>query len=162
MRKPNAADIPRGSYRASCWGCQVVADDDEQVLTCECSMRCGALQRTVYVLDGSCTVFTNRDGELVCDRAMENAAGVPRGPYEDTCGGCAFDAAARRLTCVRCRSAAGALVETALVVPDGCTIVNDGGRLACAAPAAPLDDPMAVADEDNDNGNDNNDEKKEL
>ena len=142
----------------------MVADDEEEVLTCECAMRCGTLQRTVYVLDGSCTVFTNRDGELVCDRAMENAAGVPPGPYEDTCGGCVFDAPARRLACARCRDAAGTLAATALVVPDGCTVVNDGGRLACAAP---LDDPMADAhavadDDDDDDGNSGNCDKKEL
>ena len=142
MRKPNAADIPRGSYRASCWGCQVVDDDDTRVLTCECAARCGTLQRTVYVLDGTCTVFTNRDGELACDRAMENAPDVPRGPYEDSCGGCTFDAPARRLACARCRDATGALAPAALVLAPGCTVVNNGGRLACAPP---VDDPMADA-----------------
>ena len=112
-------------------------DGDQRVLTCECQKRCGALQRTVAVLDGSCNSFGNRDGELFCDKEMENDANVPRGKYEETCGGCSYDAGERLLRCTRCRGSNGELVTSELKVTEGCFIANRAGTLVCDNADAP-------------------------
>ena len=119
------------------------------MLSCLCSMRCGSLNPTKMVLDGTCRGFGNRDGVLFCDREMDNDENVPDGDYLKQCGGCSFDEETRKLTCKKCQTPRGHYAESLIVVKEGCDVVNEAGALRCR-----VDTPDVMSDD--------NAEKKEL
>jgi len=134
--------VPPGTYLQSCYGCNIIEEDGKSILSCECSKFCGTLKPTRHIIDGSCRAFGNKDGELFCDKEMENEEGVPKGPYEKECGGCSYDKENRMLACKKCPGKQpGSFVESSLKVPEeGCEIINSMGELKCKEP---VDDPMA-------------------
>jgi len=126
-----------------------VQEEGKKVLSCLCSMRCGSLNPTKMVLDGSCRAFGNSDGVLFCDKEMENDENVPKGDYEKDCGGCSFEESTQKLTCKKCLTPRGQFAESSLVVKEGCEVVNAAGALKCR-------------DKPQDTMSDDNAEKKEL
>jgi len=100
------------------------------MLSCECPKACGTLIPAKIPLEG-CNAFGNNDGVLFCDKEMENDANIPKGLYEDDCGGCSYDEKTRMLTCKRCRSDNGELKESKLQVNEGCIVIVDDGILKC-------------------------------
>jgi len=148
IRIPNEENIPPGPYKSTCWGCVVAKDDDDDLLTCQCELDNGLLEQTWYYLDGSCYAFKNSHGELVCDKELENEPNVPKGPYQDSCGGCSFNAETGMLTCTRCRDKTGELYDSELKVTEGCIIKNNEGSLECgvAPPPPPPEDPVEKAE----------------
>jgi len=98
------------------------------------------------ILDGSCRAFGNKDGELFCDKAMENDENIPKGFYESECGGCSYDEKTRMLTCKRCHKSRDEFVEASLEVTEGCVIVLDKGVLKCRDDAKPF---MGMMKDDN-------------
>lgn len=108
-----------------------------------CSMSCGSLNPTKYILDGSCRAFGNKDGVLFCDKDMENDANIPKGFYENECGGCSFDEKTRILTCKRCQTPENGYLESTVEVKEGCIVVNDRGTLRCRDESKPSLDGMA-------------------
>lgn len=133
--------MPGGSYLQSCSGCAIIKEDGFDVLSCECSKTCGALAVTKYVLDGSCRAFGNRNGELFCDKEMENDENIPKGSYQKECGGCSYDETTRVLSCKRCFGNRGEALESSLKIPEQeCHIMNVWGKLQCREP---IKDTMA-------------------
>jgi len=121
-----------------------------------CPKRCGTLNPTKMVLDGSCRGFGNDDGVLICDKEMDNVGEVPKGPYENQCGGCSYDEKTHMLACKKCKALNRKYVASSLEVKEGCVIdVNAAGELVCQnneAKTSDIKDTMA----------DDNAEKKEL
>jgi len=145
-RLPNADNIPPGTYKSSCFGCQVVMDDQDEVLTCECLMANDELNQTVYYLDGSCKSFSNRGGELVCDDPVgaataqeahaveaecDEAKNLPDGPYKKVCSRCIVTSS-NVLKCQSCLNDDGLEGESSLDLPKGgCTVGCLNGILQC-------------------------------
>lgn len=135
----NDANIPPGGYQDSCQGCRVDARRPAPVLLCtHCRAADGRQHASSHELyrcppPGE---LENRDGRLAC-RGVPNALSLPSGPYLETCQGCKLEGAgASQLSCSHCRTADGRQIEASLVLascPEGATIGNDDGRLACRA-----------------------------
>jgi len=121
-----------------------------------CPMRCGSLNPTKMVLDGSCRGFGNNDGVLECDKDMDNDANVPKGPYEDNCGGCTYDEKTHMLACKKCKAVNKKYIASSLEVVEGCVIdLNAAGQLVCR-------DNEAKTSDIKDTMTDDNAQKKEL
>jgi len=94
-------------------------------------MKCGSLNPTKVPLDGSCRAFGNQDGYLFCDKEMENDENIPKGYYENDCGGCSFDESTHMLTCKRCRKNNGEFAESSVEVKENCVVTLNDGVLVC-------------------------------
>jgi len=78
---------------------------------------------------------------------MENAANIPKGFYEDDCGGCTFDENTRMLTCKKCFNARGVGAESSLEVKEGCVVVLDNGVLKCRVDEETENTPTQKSDD---------------
>jgi len=69
---------------------------------------------------------------------MENDKNIPKGFYEDKCGGCSYDEKTRMLTCKKCQNSKNEFVEASLEVKEGCVIVLDNDVLKCREDIKPF------------------------
>ena len=131
----NAQGLPAGTYLGSCRGCQLT-EDGAKVYCTHCPKACG---KKVAVggqpIDKCPFGFDNSDGELVCAKPP-NAAGLPAGSFQDSCGGCrrVGGADGKVLACSHCDGGPdGAAQETSLELKEvGCESVgNRDGVLVC-------------------------------
>jgi hypothetical protein len=120
------AQLPAGSYQASCSDCTV---QDNQ-LTCQCKNRSGTKVSTSIEYT-ACTgnSIWNENGVLKCYSVPTES--MPQGSYRQTCGSC--DDSGSKLTC-HCRKRDGNWISSSVwYLP--CaenSVSNDNGALKCS------------------------------
>jgi len=146
------AQLPEGSYRSSCRGCNY-DEGNRGELQCTHCHRHGSPAGTSYLdVRGQCNgqAVDNIGGQLQCTPPT-NQPGIPPGAYTTSCLGCAIkqqeqvggvdnrtDRSAEVLHCIACRTVSGDRVVTWYEL-DRCplphTLENEDGVLVCNGPA---------------------------